>query len=325
MANAIKIGIWGGGGSGKTTFLAALRIALLKYAKSTATSWNINGLDEISPRSSQFLEENTRQLQSLVFPVATLTAAPTTYTYEVNGGYPSDTVRHKVWNWLTKSGDVQFNLDVFDYPGGYLMTRDANDSLWEYLAGCDGLIYLFDPDPKKESKVSESNFAYIQRSLDMMRRVFQRNSPDSIVGGRLPQHLAFCITKYDDVRVFESLKNRDLIDLDGSDESHPPFISDPERAFEFIADVETVQTVRAYFHKDRIKYFGTTSIGFYVDEQTRRVDMRRYSNIKVVQEEYVDEQGQTARREIKSIKSKINPIGVIEPVLWLHRSLSARP
>jgi hypothetical protein len=324
MANAIKIGIWGGGGSGKTTFLAALRIALLKYAKSTGTSWSINGLDEISPRSSLFLEENTRYLQSMVFPPGTL-GAPATYTYEVNGSYPSDRVLEKAWNWLTKSGHVQFNLDVFDYPGGYLITRDANDSLWEYLAGCDGLIYLFDPDPKKEETASESNFAYLQRSLDMMRRVFERSGSRAIERGRLPQHLAFCITKYDDVGVFKELEDRGFIDLDGSDETLPPFLSDPEGAFELIADELTIQTVRAYFRKDRIKYFGTTSVGFYVEQQTRKVDMKRFSNIKVEQEEYVDEQGQTARREIKSIKSKINPIGVIEPVLWLHRSLSARP
>lgn len=321
MANAIKIGIWGGSGSGKTTFLAALRIALLKYAKSTGTSWSINGLDEISPRSSQFLEENTRKLQGLIFPAAT-NELPATYTYEVNGSFPTDGMWGKLWKWITKSEDVQFNLEVFDYPGGYLLTRDANDGLWEYLAGCNGLIYLFDP---KKVNVGTSNFDHLQRSLDMMRRVFERNNPASIVRGRLPQHLAFCITKYDDMSVFKQLDDRDLISLDGSDESHPPFINDPKRAFEFIADDLTVQTVRGYFHKNHIKYFGTTNVGFYVDEQSRQVDMRRFSNIKVEQEEYVNGEGVTARREIISIKSKVNPIGVIEPVLWLHQSLAERP
>ena len=324
MANDIKIGIWGGSGSGKTTFLAALRIALLKYAKSTDASWSIYGLDEKSPRSSLFLEENTRQLENLVFPVPTL-AVPTTYTYEVNGSYSSDSILKRGWNWLTKSGDIQFNLDVFDYPGGYLMDRDANDTLWEHLAGCDGLIYLIDTDPKKKDKVGQRSFDYLQRSLDMMRRVFERNSPASIVRGKLPQHLAFCITKYDDVTVFKDLYDRDFIALDGSVESQPPFISDPEGAFKFIADDLTVQTIKGYFHKERVRYFGTTSIGFYVDEQTRKVDMKRFSNIKVEQEEYVDERGVTVQREKLSIKSRINPIGVIEPVLWLHRSLSERP
>ncbi|HEX8145496.1 MAG TPA: hypothetical protein VF553_23205 [Pyrinomonadaceae bacterium] len=320
MADPIKIGIWGGSGSGKTTFLSALRIAILKYATNTRTQWNINGLDEISPRSSIFLEENTRKLQNLIFPAATIDAVAATYTYEINGSFPSNSLGEKVRNWFSRTSDIQFILDVFDYPGGHLLTRDANDPLWEYLAGCHGLIYLFDP---KSNNVGTSNFDCLQRSLDMMRRVFERISPNSIVKGRLPQHLAFCITKYDDDEIFRQLRDQDLIDLDGSDASHPPFVRYPSRAFEYLADDLTVQTVKAYFHPNHTEFFGTTNVGFYVDKKTGKVDIDRCSNIKVEKEVY-DVNGEKKERELITIKSKVNPIGVFEPVRWLHEKLSVR-
>lgn len=321
MANPIKIGIWGGSGSGKTTFLSALRISTLKYGKNTGTQWNINGLDEISPRSAQFLRDNTEKLLNLIFPEATNVPVADTYTYEVNGSFPSHNLREKIYNWFSKSKDIQFNLSVFDYPGGDLLKRDEKDILWEYLAGCDGLIYLFDP---KSNKVGTGNFDCLQRSLDMMRRVFEMRNPEMIVKGRLPQHLAFCITKFDDDEVFRQLRSHDLIALDKSDQSFTPFVKDPLTAFEILADEYTVETVKSYFRKERIDFFGTTSVGFYVDEQTGMVDIERCSNIKVEQEPYVDNNGVTGLNEKVTIKSKVNPIGVVEPLLWLHEKLRER-
>jgi len=321
MADPIKIGIWGGSGSGKTTFLSALRIATLKHGKNTGTQWNINGLDQISPRSASFLRDNTKELQNLIFPAATTAPVADTYTYEVNGSFPSNSLREKIRNWFSNSKDVQFILNVFDYPGGDLLVRDEKDILWEYLAGCQGLIYLFDPKSKKG--VAE-NFNSLQRSLDMMRQVFERTNPNLIVGGRLPHHLAFCITKFDDDEVFRQLRGQNLIALDDSDSSQPPFVRDPLKAFEFLADEYTVETIKTYFHKGRVGFFGTTSVGFYVDDQTGKVDIERCSNIKVEQEEKVDNAGVKVQEEKRTIKSKVNPIGVVEPILWLHEALRER-
>jgi GTPase SAR1 family protein len=321
MAEPIKIGIWGGSGTGKTTFLAALRIALLKYAKNTRTQWNINGLDEINPRSASFLATNTRHLQSLSFPPATIDPTPATYTYEVNGSFRSNGMWEKLLSLFSNPKDVQFILSVFDYPGGHLLQLDEGDVFWEYLSGCQGLIYLFDP---KNTEIGTGNFDCLQRSLDMMRRAFERRSPASIMGGRLPQHLAFCITKFDDDEVFRQLRNNGLIALDGSDSSHPPFVKDPEGAFECLADDLTVQTVRSYFHSGHVNFYGTTNVGFFVDKQTGKVDIERCSNIKVEQEEYQDKNGVKRQREKITIKSEVNPIGVIEPVLWLHRALTGK-
>ena len=314
MADAIKVGIWGGSGSGKTTFLAALRIAILKYAKNTRTQWNINGLDEIHPHSSKFLEENTRNLQSGIFPPATSEATAATYTYEINGSLSTE-------GWRKKRKSVQFILDVFDYPGGDLSTKDSGDVLWEYLAECQGLIYLFDP---QKMEVGTDNFYCLQHSLDMMRRVFVRKNLNSIESGRLPQHLAFCITKFDDPLILEKLLSQNLIAIDGGDMSYPPFVQKPFEAFECLADYLTVQVVRGYFHEDRTNYFGTSSIGFYADQQTGKVDINNCNNIRIEREEVIDNEGKRRERDLFKIKGPVNPIGIFEPLLWLHQSLSAR-
>jgi hypothetical protein len=158
----------------------------------------------------------------------------------------------------------------------------------------------------------------------MMRRAFEKQNAALIVRGRLPQHLAFCITKFDDDGIFRQLLDEDLIALDSSDPSQPPFVKEPERAFEFLADDLTVQTVKSYFRKERINFFGTTSVGFYVDRETGKVDIRRCGNIKIEKKEYLDTNGQKSEMELHTIKSKVNPIGVIEPVLWLHDALANR-
>lgn len=313
MADAIKIGVWGGPGSGKTTFLAALRIAILKYARNTNTSWTINGIDEKHAGSALFLETNTRYLQRGEFPPAT-TGKPTdaTYTYEVNGTLLA--------SWPRRSKDVQFTLNVFDYPGGDLLDKDAGDELWEYLTDCQGLIYLFDPN---QTEVGKGNFDYLQRALDMMRRVFVRKSL-AINRGRLPQHLAFCITKFDEPLILERLLDRNLIAFDGSDPTYPPFVMKPFQAFECLADDLTIQVVRGYFHEDRLSYFGTSSIGFYADPTTGRVDITDCSNMQVEREEFVDSEGRRKERERFRIKGTVNPIGVFEPLRWLYHSLSTR-
>lgn len=316
MANEIRIGIWGGSGSGKTTFLAALDIALLKYARNTGTEWNIFGLDELHAHSATFLKNSTNDLKRGMFPPATTEAQPSTYAYEINGRLPTN----RFWD---RRKDVQFVLNIFDYPGDYILSKEADNPLWASLVQCQGLIYLFDP---KKTEIGSDNYFCLKHSLDMMRGVFLKQNPNPFDLGRLPQHLAICITKFDDPEILDHLRSHNLIAIDGGDASFPPFIpqEQADKAFESLADDLTVEVVKGCFHKNRTQFFGTSNIGFYADPQTGKVDQNNPSNIKVERTEYRDGDGNTRDRELFKIKGRVNPIGVFEPLLWLHQALHAR-
>jgi hypothetical protein len=322
MADAIKVGIWGGSASGKTTYLAALRIAALQYPEGR---WVIQGMDEKHPYSSKFLSDNTQSLLSGSFPEPTLDANAETYSYQVNGHLVSNSAwwKKKLYEILRLQREVRFILEIYDYPGGVLLRRDPNEKLWEYLADCQGLIYLFDPH---QTAVGTSNFDYLQHSLDMIRHVLVRRHGKAMESGRLPQHLALCITKFDDDIIFRRLLNQKLIARARNDKRLTPFVTDPMKAVRCLADDLTVATIEGYFEEERVNFFATSSIGFYVDRNTSVIDIERCSNTRKKQVKMMvkdEKTGQPVERitEQDVIAGEIYPVNVFEPLLWLHLKL----
>jgi energy-coupling factor transporter ATP-binding protein EcfA2 len=311
MPEEIKIGIWGGSGSGKTTYLSALRIAALN---DQSGRWVIDGLD---PLSARFLSDGTRLLRRGTFPPPTEAASAARYSYEVRGNLTAgllDRLRYKVGS----PRYVNFKLDVFDYPGGLLLTADAGDELWQYLADCQGLLYLYDP---QMTDIETDNFECLQQSLDMIRQVYVRNNQSPYYRGKLPQHLAVCITKFDDDSVFTQLMRHNLIAQDPDDPIHAPYVLDSTKAFECFADPLTLATIQGYFQEDRVKYFATSSIGFNVDSETGKVDVERCNNTVTELLATTINGQQTIIKQVR-IVGRVNPINVLDPLLWLHAKLT---
>jgi hypothetical protein len=299
----MRIGLWGAPGSGKTTFLASLFVAVVRSSRDI----NIFGNDH---ESTEFLIENTSRLADVrEFPRPTQAERFLSWTIVTKVEALS---RARFRTRQAESIDLKLSLDMLDAPGARfgLATDPAEDDLTDQLAGCQGILYLFDPATER---ITGDAYEYFHRTIFALA---ERRSRHEI--GKLPHHLAVCITKFDDPFVYGMAKRSGYVSY-SEDFSMAPRISD-EFAPKFFADLCRQSTsgdadlvdksINRYFLPERVKYFVTSAIGFHAAGRGGRF---REGDI---QNTIPSGDG----REVK-IRGPIRPINVIEPILWLAQSI----
>ena len=213
---------------------------------------------------------------------------------------------------------VSVDLRVTDATGeiftGHRPTSQAD--LIEELFRSRGIIFLFDPTREFERG---DTFDYVLRVVTMLQRRAQNERGSA--AERLPHYVAACVSKFDEDRVFRSAERMSLVRYDPEDPYGFPGVDDSE-AREFLLGLSAasprgtaelaISKLEASFFPDRIKYFVTSAIGFYLDRRTRRFyrdDRGNYVPDKAMQGKY-------------RIRSTIYPINVAEPLIWLARHLA---
>jgi hypothetical protein len=189
---------------------------------------------------------------------------------------------------------------------------DDEEQLLSHLVDCHGIIYLF--DPVREAQKGDA-FRYFERMLlRLTQRVKERNGllPDT----HLPHHLAVCVTKFDEPEVFRKARRGGFLETDLESEALLPRVTE-ERAKEFFrhlcsngpgnADL-VVRGIERYFHPDRVGYFVTSAVGFWIGP-TRRFQNADFRN--------VIRQAEGRSR----VRGKLQPLNVLEPLLWLERKI----
>jgi hypothetical protein len=150
---------------------------------------------------------------------------------------------------------------------------------------------------------------------DLNRRMRDQGLP----GGRLPHHVAVCVAKFDEIRVLETAEQTGMIEHDPDYHGFPRVPEDEARDF-FMrlcevaksGDAEMVPNlIEKNFWPDRIKYFVTSAIGFYVDPRTGNFDRADFQN------HLPRSAGQQSR-----IRGPVYPVNVVEPMLWLGKRLT---
>ena len=138
------ITMWGATSTGKTTFLAALSIALMRQK----AQWRVGGTDQASV--DRLTELTTRLTADRLFPSATQGVEH--YNWELIG-----TVRRagqRRWRWLTPTyydESVRIPLHLIDAPGEAADRSKArgNSVLWDGLLGnmvdSRGIVFFYDP------------------------------------------------------------------------------------------------------------------------------------------------------------------------------------
>ncbi len=297
----IKIGLWGGPSSGKTTYLSALRMAALLEPEG---GWRVTGLEKEFPGSSTFLAANTKLLRQGGFPQATTN--PSEYKFEING-----TVTPKLLSGLPDilrkmagiERQVNFSLYVRDYPGGdFSQMSDIQDSMWKNLAECDGLIYLYDVETKFDA------FDYVNLTPDFL---LQLTAPQRRINNKLPQFLAICISKFDSREVFEPLREAGLVQNNLKDPRLTPYVTEPKKAFEKLADPLVTKTMERFFDPQRIQYFFSSSVGFYAPPNSP-INMEDYSNVGDL----------PGGPKIRSGRNTF-PVNVFTPLMWIEAQTTA--
>ncbi|WP_131749305.1 hypothetical protein [Frankia sp. Cppng1_Ct_nod] len=329
-----RIGLWGAPQSGKTTFLAALQIAIV--SQSNGGDWTIAGA---TSAASDFLSFNTSLMnRHHTFPSAT------TGVQELRWRFVSPAPPGRFWRrWLNRTdlpGQTVFEVELFDVSGGMFASvpnsstslaqmsvfaeedgldafddepdeQNSNDQLLEHLARCDGLVYLFDPVRERSS---QDAYDFFQRTLEQLTsRSYEMGR---LRDGKLPHHLAVCVTKFDDPTVFRKAHHCGVA-LTGNDRAMTPKV--PENlAGEFFRKLCSDRdagsaalvhgSIERYFSSRRVGYFVSSSIGFYVGA-SGVFQKRDFSNVET-----------TPSGEAR-IRGQVLPINVLEPFLWLEEQI----
>lgn len=328
-----RIGLWGPPGSGKTTYLAALNIAVLQ---SRERQMRLFGTDD---SSTEFLKSNTAQLtRDRVFPDATVVDQQLSWVLSMDQEIE---VAKKPWGKRLVTVPVEINLDLLDAPGGSfsdLPTEasgaggDDNDArlfgedgdmdelgsegsqdVMDQLSGCNGLVLLF--DPTREWRTGDM-FNYFQGTLleIAQRRMQGRSEAD----GRLPHYVAVCVTKFDHPDVYRRARRGGYRSFSPYDPYLFPRVPD-EFAEQFFIDLVkeadrgnadlVPNALRSFFRPERIQFFVTSAIGFHLSKRASRFQEQDFMNLAPQGKEF-------------KIRGPIHPINVVEPLLWLSQHIA---
>ena len=307
-----SVAMWGAPSSGKTTFLAALSLALAQQDR----DWRIAGADDAS--TNVLIRLTSGLSRDRAFPEAT--SGMEHYRWLLVGR-----VRRRLpRSWLRteyRDEPVRIALDLTDVSGEIYesdkLARALRADLVDNLTRSRGILFLFDPIREFEKgDVFDHTFgvlAQLEQHMD--------GSPD-LIDGRLPHHVAVCITKFDEIRVLSSAEKLGLVVSDPGDPFGFPRVDDND-ARDFFSQLCRIsqsgnadfvlRTLERYFVPDRVKYFVTSAIGFHVSPGLGAYDPDDYQN-----QLRDDNEPRRAR-----IRSTVHPINVVEPVLWLAGKLTS--
>jgi hypothetical protein len=301
-APAMGITMLGASETGKTTFLASLQIALLRQDH---LGWSLTG---DNPGSTQAMIKFMNDMTRLhTFPPPNLERLEN-YRWSLTAQVPG--VREwRRWRFRRRTRSVSIPLDLVDGPGGAadgtrIFGRALAENLIASLAGSSGIMLFFDPLSEYERGDA---FQHLYGVLTLLRSQAENQ------GRKLPHHVAVCITKFDAIPVFRSALALRVLARNPEDQQFP-YVPE-EYAQEFFSHLIKMSRsddaslilplLRQTFHEDRIRFFVTSAIGFYVDSPIGMFDPDDYQNHVA---------GKPDR-----IRGGVYPINVVESILWLGR------
>jgi hypothetical protein len=307
------ITMWGAPTTGKTTFLAALNVALLLKAG----RWRVRGVDKVDADALTRLAVGLNE--DRIFPEATSAIAE--YHWELRGSFIR-TVKRGIFRPAEYVEEpVVIPLNLVDAAGGSAHPLEAGSPRWtellDSLARSRGILFLF--DPVREFSHSD---AFVH-TVGVVNELNQRMKDSALPDGRLPHHVAVCIAKFDEIEVLRTAQQLNLVYYDPDHWGCPKVHEDDAREFfAHLCDVSDSGEARIVpklleqtFRADRLRYFVTSSIGFYIDRNTGVFDFKDYQN-------YVEANTNSKEPAPPRIRGTVDPINVVEPVLWLGESLA---
>ena len=306
-----RITVWGAPSTGKTTFLAALNLALDRQNE----PWRVIGVDEASAEALTRFERAL--VKDRVFPEAT--QRPELYNWELIG-----TVKRQIprrwFGYREVDETVAVPMELMDAPGGSADPATSGQAraraLFENIEQSRGIAFFFDPIRELESGDAFEHTNSVIHLVSQRMREQGRLLPD----GRLPQNVAVCVTKFDELRMLETARRFNMVEWD---EHRVPRVPDRE-ARDFLIQLcrlfpnrdprLIVSKLERAFDPARIRYFVTSAIGFFVDPRTDKCDPRDFQNYLPAQ----------AGRP-PQIRGDVIPVNVAEPILWLAQVQSDEP
>ena len=326
-AETVTIALLGAPASGKTTYLAALRNAVSSF-NSSVGRWAILPTNDVS--SQALASWSHRLIAERTFPEATYPEAAVPLEWLFVGDLAGSKFQRRPW-WRRRAGEVEsrFKLDLIEVGGGGLYRHDPVNSQFaagaiDRLANADGIIYLFDPIGDRDNRDSA---AYLNAVTNELKMSFAKRRE---LPRYLPHQVSVCVTKFDEPAIFRQALRMGLVasDDDGMPKVHD---EDAELFFDELCtgrlrgeldehDQQSARivrnTIRHLFHPDHIRYFVTSSIGFWTEPPTEDKTSAGFNPNDFVN--VYEQDGQPA------IRGAVHPINVLEPLIDLQQRITRR-
>jgi hypothetical protein len=336
----IKIGLWGPPSSGKTTYLAALRQAVLSADRSIG-QWNIIPVGESSKKL--LIDWSHRLVTDRMFPEPTDWDAAVSLKWLFLGDLAGSRYDHRRFGRRRRL-ECRFLLDLVDVSGEAFGDHPDKDQVkavpqWikdralDHLEDADGLIYLFDPITERDK---QSASVYLNSTLtDLSQRMLGH-----IVGHQLPKEISVCVTKFDHPELFGLARRVGLVNY-GLDGMPRVLDKDAERFFDLLctegvwgdgehdeegnASAKFVRlSLQKSFNPKKIEYYVTSSIGYRKPPGWNsgeaalpgyEFNPKGFNNIDMTKD---------GEKTIPKIRGPIRPINVLEPLISLHQRAAGR-
>jgi hypothetical protein len=308
-----KIAMWGAPGSGKTTFLAALDIAL----KRRYYGFTIAGKTEASV--NLLIELTERLIVDRTFPAAT--RGTDYFEWELFRNQLHQQVDG--FDAPASPGLRKITLSLTD-PSGELARADQRTTperkkLIDDLADSEGILFMF--DPIREFKVGDA-FSTTNGLLHQLTAAVASRDPDKF-DGTLPQYVAVCVTKFDEPKVLATAKQLGILRVHPHDPQRLPWVHEHD-AYKLLTaltsvsgsgDGEMLLNALNQAFPGRVRFFITSAVGFFVNPETNRFDEDDPQNL-------VKNAAGLSRSGDSRIRGTLHPINVVEPILWLSDQIS---
>jgi hypothetical protein len=315
--NAVRLGgiaMLGSPGSGKNTFLSALNVTLQR-GQQTPGDWTLAGQHNNPAKSG--IETATAPLERALPRPPAVTGEMTQFTLVQRGAQRGLIVPRDRPGEVARRSSTEIALSLVD-PGGELWSdqpRPQRQEVIREVSDTDGILYLF--DPIREFEVGDT-YSFITRIISQVSQETASGRAQDF-HGTLPHHVAVCVTKFDEPRVLATVRRMGVVTTDPGDRYGFPRVrdSDARRVFAKLCNGDgemVLNTMDRTFRRDRVRYFVTSAIGFRTDPETGRFDAGDPQNIAAP--------SPGAASAKPRIRGPVNPINVVEPVLWLAEQIA---
>lgn len=306
----VEIALVGGAGSGKTTFLAALPVAVSQAGLSKELgSWSMT---PNNTHTEDFQMSLVRLIEDQRFPSTTnVPVEGLSWTLRgAVGGTRLAVARPRRFLRRPKTGSelTTFTLRLSDNPGELFNSEESNQ-VFDALVRSQALVLLYDPLNDESSRTTYSMFGEMLRA--QTRAAFR---PGEVRNGRLPHAVAVCMTKFDEPRLLELAK---LAGLVAQDAFGQPTVNagDAEKFFDVLCrTIRSADTLRmvlqTFFAPDRIRFYVTTSVGFRRSDSGIGVHPADAHNVHNV-------------GGLPRLRGRIVPVNVFEPIVELEQIVRA--
>ncbi|MEV7289726.1 hypothetical protein AB0O01_35120 [Streptomyces sp. NPDC093252] len=318
----VRVALWAPTNAGKTTFMESVLLGAMRPWQGRA-EWTIQTDDP----AVQAAINNVIDRLSLGGDLNAPTINPPPLTRWQVRRKATNTARHfpgipaRLRPAPRPDSTAAFELQLQDLPGEVFVKRDhpRRAQVVSLLAEADAFVYLYCPLLEQDDTLQRANAVFREMLDDVARTVRAGNGGLSY----LPQHIAVCISKFDDRDVFGPAQRGGFVEREDTPERRPYITEDNARAYFNLlcatyARSHATDFVRTAlenrFRPGNIRYYATSALGFHLqDGQTAYGDRVDHPLAR------------SSGGSRYLVQSEVRPVNVLEPVMDLCTAvLSAR-